>query len=738
MTLLRLAFALALVLLPAAAHADLDVTGGSTSGPPEQVLVSALPACNAASEGSRYTVTDALNASSCSAGGTADNVCVCRDGAYVLEGAALADSDYGDFTVAGGVANVDAATIGSPEVSTLDGSDITDGSLGAADLATDSVSADELNATGVEAELEAVMDLPDMQGAVTDAQVPNTITVDAASCLDVAGARLCYKAADGGSGDCFVHDTNDNGAADAGEQCAENGDHIGTSAGGSPTNGAVVYYARDFDSASSTTDGYQEAVNHCIATMGNLGCVILFGRGTFEMQSQVNYVATEPATAPRNITVKGAGMNRGGGSATRIRFNATLSTANAACDGEEGEVAGPNVFTNEDDPICAGLVVVGWNHAFEDLEFTFASGGSAAADALVEVASRTSAGSSPPADMDVPAVYSTSGTRMHNVLFVDGQLTQLYVSARDGNASSQADHIDMQHVYFQAPNTDVLYNIYVDNENSSQANICRDCLFRGYEVAGLNIRQGEFSLDTGSSEQADGTDATVFLRFCGDLLTDADSSIVGTPACGDGTGVGNMKRLNVSRWHHESESGNGGFLWRDGFSSGAGVHTEVSIRDTVVILFGATAKVIDWDGVGALTLDHFTASNNHAGTNAIEIDCDACSGADQDNQLNLSTTAMALESTDITLTVDMDGSDGIVWEGSRFFDAITQRLFFDTDGDRRPDSGEQQTKTVVHATSCSGVTGGIQGDLCAETDDADLYFCSTATCAGAGWVNTTP
>ena len=48
-------------------------------------------------------------------------------------------------------------------------------------LNTDSVSANELNATGVEAELEAVLDLQDLQGAVTDAQVPDTITVDEAT-----------------------------------------------------------------------------------------------------------------------------------------------------------------------------------------------------------------------------------------------------------------------------------------------------------------------------------------------------------------------------------------------------------------------------------------------------------------------------------------------------------------------------------------------------------------------------
>lgn len=44
-------------------------------------------------------------------------------------------------------------------------------------LSTDAVSANELNATGVENELEAVIDLQDLQGAVTDAQVPNDITI---------------------------------------------------------------------------------------------------------------------------------------------------------------------------------------------------------------------------------------------------------------------------------------------------------------------------------------------------------------------------------------------------------------------------------------------------------------------------------------------------------------------------------------------------------------------------------
>ena len=51
--------------------------------------------------------------------------------------------------------------------------DLVVGGLTAAELAADSVSAEELNATGVESELEAVLDLQDLQGAVTDAQVPD-------------------------------------------------------------------------------------------------------------------------------------------------------------------------------------------------------------------------------------------------------------------------------------------------------------------------------------------------------------------------------------------------------------------------------------------------------------------------------------------------------------------------------------------------------------------------------------
>lgn len=65
------------------------------------------------------------------------------------------------FATSGCITGTDGGAGGSYTVS------ITSACVGASLLATDSVSADELNALGVEAELEAVLDLADLQGSLT-------------------------------------------------------------------------------------------------------------------------------------------------------------------------------------------------------------------------------------------------------------------------------------------------------------------------------------------------------------------------------------------------------------------------------------------------------------------------------------------------------------------------------------------------------------------------------------------
>jgi hypothetical protein len=81
------------------------------------------------------------------------------------------------------------AQIAAGAVDGGNGGEIADGSITADDLGADSVSSSELNATGVEAELEAELDLSDLQGAVTDAQVPNNITVTLAATATALAAN---------------------------------------------------------------------------------------------------------------------------------------------------------------------------------------------------------------------------------------------------------------------------------------------------------------------------------------------------------------------------------------------------------------------------------------------------------------------------------------------------------------------------------------------------------------------
>lgn len=149
-----------------------------------------------------------------------------------------------------------------------DGSNLT--GITSSGLATDSVSADELNATGVESELETVMDLQDMQGAVTDGQVPNTITIDNATTAANLGAdgvdalteiaQAIKTAADdtsklvigtaGSTDDCAKWDSS-GALVSAGAACGSGG---GSGTVGIGTTGWMPYYAADGSVVNATSN----------------------------------------------------------------------------------------------------------------------------------------------------------------------------------------------------------------------------------------------------------------------------------------------------------------------------------------------------------------------------------------------------------------------------------------------------------------------------------------------------
>lgn len=275
-------------------YGDVTVSGGgSAGGPPPQTTVGALGACDNTTQGARRTVTDAANATTCSAGGgSTRNVCRCDDNVWVLEGVGTVDpGDKGDVTV-GGTWEIDADAVGAAEIaaSAVGASEVSDGSLMAADLGADSVSASELDALGVEAELEAALDLTDINGQVAAADVAdNAVTEPKLDVLDspADGERIAYNSGSGrlewvppgstlldtvgaaliyDSGrDCWVTDLDDDGsvALSEGEPCADD------------TN---VFRVSDFASFSAAVTAVNNALGGVLVVDQNVTITIMTGQ----------------------------------------------------------------------------------------------------------------------------------------------------------------------------------------------------------------------------------------------------------------------------------------------------------------------------------------------------------------------------------------------------------------------------------------------------------------------------
>lgn len=126
--------------------------------------------------------TDYLNAAgaySTPAGGSGDNVFV--DGSAATDPNFVDTADI-DFTL------TSTNVTGTVKTNAVTSAKIVDATITADDLGVDSVSASELDAPGVTNELAAILRLQDLQGAVVDGQVPNTITVDLATTATTANA----------------------------------------------------------------------------------------------------------------------------------------------------------------------------------------------------------------------------------------------------------------------------------------------------------------------------------------------------------------------------------------------------------------------------------------------------------------------------------------------------------------------------------------------------------------------
>jgi hypothetical protein len=144
----------------------------------------------AKSDGKIYTLDENSTETDISTGaapGSGDDV--------FINGANVTHPDFDDATY---IKYVVTGTNVTAYATNLVSNQITDGTLTADDLGADSVSASELNATGVESELEAILDLPDLQGTVGTAQIADNAVTGAKIALasQAAGDIMYYNGTD--------------------------------------------------------------------------------------------------------------------------------------------------------------------------------------------------------------------------------------------------------------------------------------------------------------------------------------------------------------------------------------------------------------------------------------------------------------------------------------------------------------------------------------------------------------
>lgn len=182
----RLIFAVLLATLSAPAYAEGGIAanrGACVDGSPRA-----------------YIVYDGASATDCTSGGGEFDVnCCCLDGAW--SSCASAGAGTNSFNTIDAPAGTDPVADSTSDTLTLTCTGATCTGDSATDTLTIAVtggdptlagdvdglgSTNDLDEASVEVELEAVLDLENLQGAVTDGQVPNTITIDLATTATTA------------------------------------------------------------------------------------------------------------------------------------------------------------------------------------------------------------------------------------------------------------------------------------------------------------------------------------------------------------------------------------------------------------------------------------------------------------------------------------------------------------------------------------------------------------------------
>jgi hypothetical protein len=742
-----LALAAALLALASPAFADITVGGDSGKAPPKKT-VALLEVCNSGFQGARRTVTNALTATTCTAGGGAfENSCVCDDGAWRNEAATatLGDADYGDVTVSGGggtlTVDAGAITLGKMAGNSVDSTKVVDGSLGSGDYGAASVplaamAANSVDGTKVVAGSRGTNDygaasVPlasmgansvDGTKVVDNSLGPNDVAgltaadVDSAAKIDSSGAQVIYSALR----DAHVDDTDDGNDVDAGEGSIAYGDKVSGTTGGAP-----IYFARDFNHSGTLTGGVKEAIAHCVDRMAARGCTVVMDSG--------DYAWTEQVVLPGGIRLVGAGGDHTIMNGTRIEVTAAIVDASANC---SGEVNATPDHVDELDPLCAALLIAGQNNWLEGFSLNCAGGGVIRAETCIEIESQDGVD-----DGGQPAVNSR-GTTMVDVTVRGASHANLYIVARDDSSSSQADYVTGYTVRFLATNNGVnlpRFQVFIDQENTS-SNWCYNCEFTKARNAVIGIRQGEWYVHGGSGSNGNGTfpvdDTTAHIRICGDALSATDNAFDPDITCTTAQ-VGGTKRVTFDGYHWEmggtGAANYGPFLVYDGTNS-----LNVVVRNTTMFWNagdGNTVVVINWDGPGKLTIaDNVFSGGSTADAGIVRIQCDGCADAADTSRLALSLSNNQIETGEVTWDVHLADDPAIDLEELRCFrdvvrtptdasDALLGKLdraFIVTNIDCAITGTTSIPVTVQECNSTAGACGTTEAAITCDADGATI------------------